>query len=93
MSIELKDLEHVCNLAHLDIKETEKQQHLIELRKVLEHMKSIQKLDLSNIKPTSHNNLQPTLLREDEIENQSDLLLQENAPIWEDKYFHAPKIL
>jgi aspartyl-tRNA(Asn)/glutamyl-tRNA(Gln) amidotransferase subunit C len=93
MTVEMKDLDHVLKLSHLHISDDEKPEYLEKLKSTLETMKSLDSLDLSKIEPSSHSNLESHYLREDTAENHADLLLEKNAPDWEDGYFSVPQIL
>jgi aspartyl-tRNA(Asn)/glutamyl-tRNA(Gln) amidotransferase subunit C len=93
MNLQMKDLEHVLKLAHLQIEDNEKIEYLDQLQHILQHMESMNKLDLSAVEPTSYANKQATLLREDIVKPQADLLLEQNAPVWESNCFMVPKIL
>jgi aspartyl-tRNA(Asn)/glutamyl-tRNA(Gln) amidotransferase subunit C len=93
MSLEMKDLNHVLKLAHLDISEEEKQAYLPQLQSTLAFMQSMDNLDLEGVEPSAYATNQAQYLRVDEPENQSDLFFEKNAPDWEDGYFSVPKII
>ena len=91
MSISKKDLNHVLNLAHLEIPESEKDEYLPQLTKVIDNMKVLDKADLSQFEPTSYANQQDTHQREDTIQNlETDL--SKNAPEWEENCYRVPKM-
>jgi aspartyl-tRNA(Asn)/glutamyl-tRNA(Gln) amidotransferase subunit C len=93
MSLSLKDLEHTLKLAHLNIKPEEKKKYLSQLQDVVGHMDQLQSLDLTGIEPSSYANDQGTTLREDVVVETTGLLLEKNAPRWENGCFRVPKIL
>jgi aspartyl-tRNA(Asn)/glutamyl-tRNA(Gln) amidotransferase subunit C len=93
MTVEMNELDHVLKLSHLHIADDEKAGYLEKLQSTLETMKSLDSLDLSQVEPSSHSNLQTHFLREDIPENHPNLLLEKNAPDWEDGYFSVPQIL
>ena len=93
MSIEKKDLDRVAQLAHIHITEEEKELFLPQFQHVLGFMKSLDEFDLSDVEPTSTVIEGDTPLREDVVVAQPDLLLEENAPLFEDNCFKVPKIL
>ncbi|MFC1753726.1 Asp-tRNA(Asn)/Glu-tRNA(Gln) amidotransferase subunit GatC [Thermoproteota archaeon] len=93
MTLTLNDLDHVLELAHLEIPKQEEESYLAQIQTILEHMENLKKVDLTHIPPTSYTSRQPTLLRQDKVKKQDDLFLEENAPDWEDHCFRVPKIL
>ena len=91
MSISKDDLEHVLNLAHLEIPEDEKAEYLPQLTKVIDNMDVLEKANLADLPPTSHALSQSTLTREDKIVNlKTDL--SKNAPEWENNCYRVPKM-
>lgn len=92
MTLKMEDLDHVLKLAHLSITDKEKEQFLPQLQSTLAFMNSLDALELSDIEPSAYANASSHYLREDNIQNQADLFLEENAPKWEDGYFSVPKI-
>lgn len=93
MSVSKDELDHVLRLAHLHVPEEEKEDYLFQLQNTLETMKSLDHLDLSQVVPSAHATLDTHFLREDEAQNSADLLLETNAPDWEDGCFSVPQIL
>jgi len=93
MTLSIDDLNHVLKLAHLRVPEEKKEVYLAQLQATLERMKSLDEIDLSNVEPSSHSTLSTHFLRKDTAENSDDLLLDTNAPDWEDGYFSVPQIL
>lgn len=93
MSLEMNDLEKVLKLAHLDISKEEKLLYLGQLHSILEYMTVLEAMPLDDVEPSAYANNQAQYLREDKVENQGDLLLQVNAPEWEDDSFSVPQIL
>ena len=93
MSLELSELERVIRLAHLEIDEDRKIAYLAQIQKKLDYMEQLNKLDLSSVKPSAHAHVQETVLREDVVVPQGDLLLEMNAPVWEEGAFRVPRIL
>lgn len=94
MSVTIKDVEHVAELARLAFSDEEKQKLMKELNSILEYMEQLNSLDTSNVEPLSHvielNNvfrddtLKPTLPREEALKN---------APAKTEKFFKVPKVI
>ena len=93
MSFTKEDLDHIVNLAHLSVSDEDKAKYLSQLQDVLGYVEQLDQLDLADIAPTAYANTQGTLLREDTILPRQDLLLEQNAPLWEKGCFQVPKIL
>ena len=93
MSLTMEDLEHVIKLAHLEVDPAEKEKYLKQLTNILGYMEQLNELDLSNIDPSSYASDRGTFLREDEVKQSEDLLLEKNAPKWENGCFRVPKII
>jgi len=93
MKLEKKDLEHVLKLAHLSVSESEKSALLPDLQRILDTMKSLDKVDLNTIEPSSYAFNQEAFIREDVVEQGDDLLMEQNAPDWESGCFSVPSIL
>jgi aspartyl-tRNA(Asn)/glutamyl-tRNA(Gln) amidotransferase subunit C len=94
VSVTIKDVEHVAELARLAFSDEEKQKLMKELNSILEYMEQLNSLDTSNVEPLSHvielNNvfrddtLKPTLPREEALKN---------APAKTEKFFKVPKVI
>ena len=54
MSISIKDVEHVANLARLELSESEKEQFAGQLNAILKYAEKLNELDTENVAPTSH---------------------------------------
>jgi len=94
MSITVKDVEHVANLARLELTEAEKEQMTGQLNAILEYADKLNELDTSGIEPTSHVLPLYNVMREDEarpsLPAEKALL---NAPEEEDGHFKVPAVL
>ena len=93
MSLELSELERVIRLAHLEVDEDRKAAYLKQIQTTLDYMEQLNRLDLSQVQPSAHAHVQETVLREDVVVAQEGLLLDVNAPLWEDGAFEVPRIL
>ena len=93
MSISKEDLDRVVQLAHITIKPEKEQQYLSQLQDILKQMDELEKLDLTDIEPSSYAIDQEQYLRPDEVKQFDDFKLSENAPSWENDSFRVPRIL
>ncbi|RAP35213.1 Asp-tRNA(Asn)/Glu-tRNA(Gln) amidotransferase GatCAB subunit C [Candidatus Marinamargulisbacteria bacterium SCGC AAA071-K20] len=93
MSLEMPDLEKALRLSHLEISEADKLLYLGQLHSIIEYMKVLEAMDLDKVEPSAYAHDQQQYLREDVVEDQGDLLLEKNAPDWQDGSFSVPKIL
>jgi aspartyl-tRNA(Asn)/glutamyl-tRNA(Gln) amidotransferase subunit C len=94
MSITIKDVEHVANLARLSISEEEKQQFAETLSQILEYANQLQELDVSDVEPTSHVLSVTNVFRKDQsragLTNEEALA---NAPDEEEGQFRVPQVM
>lgn len=93
MLLTKKDLNHILKLAHFEIPESEKEQYLAQLAKILDYMKILDQLDLAKIEPTSENMAYRQDYREDEACQYEELDLAIMAPDFTENAFQVPKIL
>jgi len=94
MSVTIKDVEHVAELARLAFSDEEKRRLTKELNSILEYMEQLNSLDTTNVEPLSHvielsnvfrdDTLKPTLPREEALKN---------APAKTEKFFKVPKVI
>ncbi|HEX3801336.1 MAG TPA: Asp-tRNA(Asn)/Glu-tRNA(Gln) amidotransferase subunit GatC [Solirubrobacteraceae bacterium] len=52
--LERQQVDHVAQLARLELSDAEAEKMAIELSKVLDHIEAIRELDLDGVEPTSH---------------------------------------
>ncbi|MCM3631032.1 Asp-tRNA(Asn)/Glu-tRNA(Gln) amidotransferase subunit GatC [Paenibacillus glycanilyticus] len=94
MSITIKDVEHVANLARLELSNEEKEQFTGQLNAILKYAEKLNGLDTDNVEPTSHVLPITNVMRED-ITRESlpieKVLL--NAPDEEDGQIKVPAVL
>ena len=94
MSLTLEQVEHIANLARLELNDEEKARYRQQLSAILDYIEALKAVDTSDIPPTAsvlpgHNPLradepQPGLTRED---------LLANAPLAEAGQFRVPPVL
>lgn len=88
---ELKKLE---KLAKLKFQESEIEKFSSQLNDILEYMKELDELNLSNIEPLSNPLGKVNFFRQDRVEKnfQAEEILK-NAPDRDDNYFQVPKVI
>lgn len=94
MSITLKDVEHVANLARLNLSDTEKEKFTEQLNAILKYAEKLNELDTENVEPTSHVLPITNVMREDVTKESlpiEKVLL--NAPDEEDGQIKVPAVL
>jgi aspartyl-tRNA(Asn)/glutamyl-tRNA(Gln) amidotransferase subunit C len=92
--ITIKQVEHVANLARLRFDEEEKKRLAEQLGSILEYIDQLNKLDTTNVEPTSHAIPVKNVVRKDVMKpsfTQDEALA--NAPSPVDGLFEVPKII
>jgi aspartyl-tRNA(Asn)/glutamyl-tRNA(Gln) amidotransferase subunit C len=92
-AISRKEVEHVANLARLQLTEEEAEQYTKDLNAILEFAAKLNELDTSDVPPTSHATDVKNVMREDE--NRPSLPREEalrNAADHEDGQFKVPAV-
>lgn len=94
MSITVKEVEHVANLARLELTAEEKEQFAGQLNAILKYAEKLNELDTSGIQPTSHVLPLSNVMREDEVKASWPIeKVLANAPEHEDGQFKVPAVL
>jgi aspartyl-tRNA(Asn)/glutamyl-tRNA(Gln) amidotransferase subunit C len=94
MELSLAEVEHIANLARLELTAEEKESYREQLSAILEYAARLQALDTSGIPPTSSVLPERSVLREDEP--RPGLPLEDvlgNAPQVTDRQFRVPPVL
>ena len=94
MSITIKEVEHVANLARLELTESEKEQFAGQLNAILKYAEKLNGLNTDGIEPTSHVLPLSNVMREDAV--RPSLSIEKvllNAPEVEDNHFKVPPVL
>ena len=94
MKLSMAEVEHIANLARLDLTAEEKEQYRQQLSAILEHVARLQELDTEGIPPTSSVLPGEGRLREDEPRQSLPVgeVLQ-NAPDSKKDQFRVPPVL
>lgn len=94
MSITVKDVEHVANLARLELSEEEKEQFTGQLNAILKYAEKLNELDTEQVEPTSHVLPVTNVMRDDAVrESVAVEIALKNAPDEEDGQFKVPAVL
>lgn len=94
MKITRETIEHVANLARLNLTEQEKEKLTIEMANIISYVDKLNELDTSGISPTAHVIPIKNVFREDKVEKSYDRdKMLANAPSHEDGCFKVPKIV
>jgi aspartyl-tRNA(Asn)/glutamyl-tRNA(Gln) amidotransferase subunit C len=94
MAINRETVEYVAHLARLELKPGELDKLAVQLKDILGFIDKLSKLDVSNIKPTSHILPLNNVLREDKL--QGSLPIEKtlaNAPQKEKSFFVVPRVI
>jgi aspartyl-tRNA(Asn)/glutamyl-tRNA(Gln) amidotransferase subunit C len=94
MSLTYKEVEHIAELARLDLSASEKDQYREQLSAILDYAASLQELDTAGIPPTASVLPARSVLRNDEIGaclDQEELL--RNAPRTSAQQFKVPPVM
>ncbi|REE85401.1 aspartyl/glutamyl-tRNA(Asn/Gln) amidotransferase subunit C [Paenibacillus taihuensis] len=94
MSITIKDVEHVANLARLELSEQEKEQFNGQLNAILKYAEKLNELHTDDVEPTSHVLPVYNVMRDDVIKpSVSNETALRNAPDEDDGQFKVPAVL
>jgi aspartyl-tRNA(Asn)/glutamyl-tRNA(Gln) amidotransferase subunit C len=67
MKLTKQEVEHIANLARLELKEKEKEKFRTQLSSILDWVKKLQKIDLSKVLPTAQVTGLLNVTRQDEV--------------------------
>jgi aspartyl-tRNA(Asn)/glutamyl-tRNA(Gln) amidotransferase subunit C len=94
MSVTLKDVEHIAELARLEFDAKEKEKLTHELNDILKYIGKLNELDTSKVEPLSHVIELNNVFREDvvipSIPTEEAL---KNAPEKTETFFKVPKVI
>jgi aspartyl-tRNA(Asn)/glutamyl-tRNA(Gln) amidotransferase subunit C len=92
--ISRQDVEHVAELARLDLTAAEREQFIAQLNDILTYIDKLNELDTSNVEPTSHVIPMANVFRDDEVRPSLDReLALQNAPEVSHFFFKVPRII
>ncbi|HHY13631.1 MAG TPA: Asp-tRNA(Asn)/Glu-tRNA(Gln) amidotransferase subunit GatC [Thermoanaerobacterales bacterium] len=94
MKITKADIEHISDMAMLNLSEGEKENFAEELNEVLKQVKRLEELDTKDVKPMVHLLPLKNIWREDKREPSLDSeLIFKNTKNREEDFFKVPKII
>ncbi len=94
MRLTKDEVAHVAWLARLELSGQEQERMTDHLNRIMEHFENLQKLDTSDVEPTSHSIPMKNVFREDAAGpsfSQDEAVL--NAPEERDFYFAVPQVV
>ena len=88
------DVKYVANLARLDLNEEEIQDFTSQLNDIISFVKQLERVDTTNIEPTSHASAVVNVIREDKLRKGmgSDVALK-NAPDQSKQQFKVTRVV
>ena len=94
MSVSIKDLEKIAQLARLTLKEEEKEKFLEQVNQILKYIEKLNEVDTEGIEPLAHSMDLVNIMRDDiEKQSLSQKEALKNAPSKNDKFFRVPKVV
>ncbi|MCW8814998.1 MAG: Asp-tRNA(Asn)/Glu-tRNA(Gln) amidotransferase subunit GatC [Chlorobium sp.] len=94
MSVTIKDVAYIAELARLSFTDTEKEKMTSELNAILQYVEKLDEVDTDGVEPLSSIHDEVNVLRDDirqeSIPNETALL---NAPDKLDRFFRVPKVI
>ena len=94
MKLSIKEVEHVAELARLELTDAEKERFAEQLSNILTHIDKLNRLDTDSVEPTSHVLPVKNIFRDDVSR---ELFLEgnslDNAPDKDRNYYKVPKII
>ena len=94
MKVTRETIQHVADLARLNLTETEKERLTSDMEKIISYVDKLNELDTSGILPMEHVIPIRNVLREDKVEKSYDReKILANAPLSEDGCFKVPKVV
>jgi aspartyl-tRNA(Asn)/glutamyl-tRNA(Gln) amidotransferase subunit C len=89
-----EDVEHVAELARLELTAAEKEQFIAQLNSILTYIEKLSELNTAGVEPTSHVLPMSNVFRDDEVRPSldRDRALQ-NAPQQSHFFFKVPRII
>lgn len=89
-----QDVEHVAELARLELTPEEKERFSAQLNEILTYVDKLNELDTTQVEPTSHVIPMANVWRDDEVRPSLDReLALQNAPDAAHFFFKVPRII
>lgn len=92
--IDKSTVEHVAELARLELSDEEKEEYTQQLGNILDYVNKLDEVDTDNVQPTAHALPLKNVFRDDKVEKSLDReKVVENAPDSMRNYIRTPKIM
>jgi aspartyl-tRNA(Asn)/glutamyl-tRNA(Gln) amidotransferase subunit C len=94
MNIDSETVDKIAHLARLELAETEKQEMIGDMNKILDFMAKLNEVDTSGVEPLVYMSEEVNVFREDIVKQQitTEEALQ-NAPKHDDKHILVAKVI
>ncbi|MEI6092763.1 MAG: Asp-tRNA(Asn)/Glu-tRNA(Gln) amidotransferase subunit GatC [bacterium] len=86
-------VDKIAGLAHLDVTKKNKSLLAEQLTQIVEHMRVLDQVDVSNVEPMFHGCIETKPLRKDEVAPFEHELIMSSATVTQDNYFTVPSII
>jgi len=87
-------IEHIANLARLNISEVEKEKLTLEMENIISYMDKLNELDTTDVKPMEHVIPMQNIFREDVVTGSFEReKLMKNAPSYENGCYKVPRVV
>jgi aspartyl-tRNA(Asn)/glutamyl-tRNA(Gln) amidotransferase subunit C len=94
MNIDSETVDKIAHLARLELAETEKQEMIGDMNKILDFMAKLNEINTSGVEPLVYLSDEVNVFRDDVVKNQ--VTVEEglkNSPKHDDKYFLVAKVI
>jgi aspartyl-tRNA(Asn)/glutamyl-tRNA(Gln) amidotransferase subunit C len=89
-----EDVEHVAELARLELTAAEKEQFITQLNHILTYFEKLNELDTTGVEPTAQVIPMSNVLRDDAVQPSLDRIkVLQNAPEESHFFFKVPRII
>jgi aspartyl-tRNA(Asn)/glutamyl-tRNA(Gln) amidotransferase subunit C len=89
-----EDVEHVAELARLELTAAERERFIAQLNHILTYFEKLNELDTADVEPTSHVIPMSNVFRDDEVQPSLDRTkVLHNAPEESHFFFKVPRII
>jgi aspartyl-tRNA(Asn)/glutamyl-tRNA(Gln) amidotransferase subunit C len=94
MNIDSETVDKIAHLARLELAETEKQEMIGDMNKILSFMEKLNEIDTAAVEPLVYLSKEVNVFREDVVKQEVTVeeALQ-NSPKHDDKYFLVAKVI
>lgn len=87
-------VKYIAVLARLEFDESELDDFTEKFKRILEYVEQLKELDVENIEPTYHVNVNKNTMREDIVVQSLDITeALKNAPDKKDSFFRVPRVV